>query len=212
MRCNNGWMSSVESDAKPLLLPLIKGEAFLLSKADVATISKWIALKIIISEHENPKNQVTPREDREKFMRDGVVPSYFDIRIANHSCTSQVGFFRKTWTILVARGESPPKPREEFPVKNIQDVHFIIGSLLVVGGASRSNIRIGEMFNVVPDALPRIWPLPEGRLSWPPQRVLVNPQIQMLLKRVDTFLNLSRPKWCEHPSEPLNWSAKEPDP
>ncbi len=41
--CNGGWMSDLENTAKPLLVPIILGEAPHLSEQDQTTISLWAA-------------------------------------------------------------------------------------------------------------------------------------------------------------------------
>ncbi|MFN2405717.1 MAG: hypothetical protein ABR594_06655 [Pyrinomonadaceae bacterium] len=42
-RCNNGWMSQLESAAKPVLSPLIHGRKRILSLHNQLTITKWFA-------------------------------------------------------------------------------------------------------------------------------------------------------------------------
>jgi hypothetical protein len=43
-RCNSGWMSRLESDARPLLLPLIAGETIRITNASRTVLLRW-ALK-----------------------------------------------------------------------------------------------------------------------------------------------------------------------
>jgi len=197
-------MSAIESDAKPYLIPLIRGEDTQLCGVALLAVSKWIALKVIVSEHDNPKHFVTPEDDRRRFADDGTIPDYFDIRIAAHSLDTEVGYIRHTQTVTISTPDGSFVSPESTPIKNMQDVQFIIGRLLVVAGASRSNIKIDEMFGIRSDALPRIWPNDTRELNWPPLRILGLPEVRSLSARFDAFQRLNRPLWRQHPSDPID--------
>lgn len=49
--CNNGWMSDLQQEAKPHLLPLIKGETYLLHRNAQKTLAAWIAMFAMVAEH-----------------------------------------------------------------------------------------------------------------------------------------------------------------
>lgn len=46
--CNNGWMSQLENEAKPLLIPLLNGEHVAFSAEPVETIATWCFLKAVV--------------------------------------------------------------------------------------------------------------------------------------------------------------------
>lgn len=48
--CNNGWMSQLENEAKPLLTPAIRGEPLALSVADQRIVATWAAKTALMSE------------------------------------------------------------------------------------------------------------------------------------------------------------------
>ncbi len=48
--CNNGWMSDVESHAKPVLLPLLRGRSVTLDADDQTILRAWIVLRAMILE------------------------------------------------------------------------------------------------------------------------------------------------------------------
>jgi hypothetical protein len=60
--CNNGWMRGIENAANPIMTPLIRGDAALLSPADQTTIATWAVLKAMVVHHE-----FIPRKMRKKF-------------------------------------------------------------------------------------------------------------------------------------------------
>lgn len=74
--CNNGWMSRLEALAKPILLPLIKGETAVLGARAQATIASWAVKTAMVFEYTLGKD---PRiywrqEEREAFAAPPHVP------------------------------------------------------------------------------------------------------------------------------------------
>jgi hypothetical protein len=66
--CNNGWLSSLEDSARPVLTPLIRGESRRLPTGDQALIAKWTCKTALVS------LLVTSARDR---GGDGVPPSEY---------------------------------------------------------------------------------------------------------------------------------------
>lgn len=50
--CNSGWMSQLEKRAMPILTPLLKSEATVLSVTDQRTVAAWAVLKAMVGESE----------------------------------------------------------------------------------------------------------------------------------------------------------------
>ena len=44
-RCNNGWMSQLETDVKPILAPMINGYRTRLTQSDQLVLARWASLK-----------------------------------------------------------------------------------------------------------------------------------------------------------------------
>jgi hypothetical protein len=47
--CNNGWMSRIEAAAKPVLLPMIRGEAKVLSAGEQFEVARWGYMKGLVA-------------------------------------------------------------------------------------------------------------------------------------------------------------------
>ena len=101
--CNNGWMSVLETQAKPSLERLIKGERAVLDRASLLHVARWATLKAIISEHDKPDTRVTPQADRTAFMQGGKIPAYFNLYILSHKCPSRSGYVRTSHTVSLAK-------------------------------------------------------------------------------------------------------------
>src|SRR4051812_4197374 len=46
--CNETWMSQIEENAKPILIPLLQGLSFALNEIDNVKLATWFALKIMV--------------------------------------------------------------------------------------------------------------------------------------------------------------------
>lgn len=205
--CNNGWMSALEAAAKPKLLPLITGQEVSLSTDDQLLVAQWIAMKIMVAEHDRPENVVTPECDRAAFMRDKTIPSYYEIRIGQHNETWTVAFLRKTYCLAFGDRKTAMGALTDGPVKNVQDVNFVMGKLVVSAAASRTNKTIAEMFAVNDQILPRIWPQSGVELKWPPPRSITHRHTESLASRFDDLEAANKTLWMQHPREPLNLDA-----
>ena len=126
-RCNNGWMSELETAVKPILIPLIATQPHELTVEAMGVLGQWIALKIMVGERNHPEVAVTPQEDRSKFRATREIPANFRIWIARCGTAGwETGYLRHAATI----GTSPiVTPQHRF--KNIQSVAFGIGDLFV---------------------------------------------------------------------------------
>jgi hypothetical protein len=62
-RCNNGWMSRLETAVRPILEPLVKGHARTLSPQDQTKLATWLFVKNIVMEYSDEQTRVTPDAD-----------------------------------------------------------------------------------------------------------------------------------------------------
>ena len=72
--CNAGWMKRLEDQARPILIPLIKGERTRLSPSDQATLAAWASLKSMVSEADYGQ-LITHHMQRKRMMRRQLPPS-----------------------------------------------------------------------------------------------------------------------------------------
>ena len=56
-KCNNGWMSDLQKLAKPILLPLIQGESFLLTPKQQKIVAAWCTMSVMTSDFFQPDRQ-----------------------------------------------------------------------------------------------------------------------------------------------------------
>ncbi len=80
--CNGGWMSNLENEAKPLLLPLIKGEMGLssLSDSEALVVARWAAKTTIVLSNCSSLRQPAPSGSL-RFLKENLLllPSGFGV-------------------------------------------------------------------------------------------------------------------------------------
>lgn len=83
-KCNETWMSKLESDAKPTLKSIAFKDEKFISKAENKKLARWLFLKFCVKACCTDMNCVS-QGDRTAFMNDQVIPRYFRSWIFTHN-------------------------------------------------------------------------------------------------------------------------------
>jgi hypothetical protein len=192
--CNNEWMSRLDEAAKPVLSPIIRGEKVTLYANDLEIISRWAALKAIISEHDGGSAHVTPIDDRKKFMENGTIPPYFNIYLISHSSQSRIGYVRTSHCVSLT--PDGPKPPLNGRSKNTQQISVILGSVMLhINAADLDDFKIEDRLHMPKVTDRRIWPPNLSSMSWPADPVLTNDQMRALAYSMERLTALPQVKW-----------------
>ena len=65
--CNNEWMSQLQNDAKPILLPLMNGERRALNRREQTILSAWITMFVMVAEFQVPDKVAIQPDARQRF-------------------------------------------------------------------------------------------------------------------------------------------------
>lgn len=84
-QCNNGWMSHLQNQAKPILLPMMLGTKAVLSPDEQSIISAWMAMFTMVFEQMDPDSAAITKEEREKFKAEKRAQENWLIWIAPYS-------------------------------------------------------------------------------------------------------------------------------
>ena len=134
--CNNGWMSQLESAAKPTLIALINRSNLTLSSKDAQTLALWVSVKTIVGEYTNENTALTIFNDRQLLGTLNTIPKYFRIFIGYHSLETQAAYLRHSTTVSTdVAGPNPPLPNSI--TRNIQTTCFLVGPLIFYAIAAR---------------------------------------------------------------------------
>jgi hypothetical protein len=192
--CNNGWMSELETAAKPLLTPLILGRSSTITESAVSIIAQWITLKTLVGEQNITGDAVVTKEEREKFRFNLTIPENFQIWIG---CCGVDGWQTAYWRHAATVSLSPEiKPKHKF--KNIHTVTFGIGILLVSVlhttvqdlGLTYNYDQKGLMTSLLPLSGPIVWPLP---------RYLTGIEANFIAHGLDSLFRSDKVLWKPHP-------------
>ena len=83
--CNGGWMSRLETLAKPVLIPLFTGKSASLNKYNQEVVATWIAMKLVVCEFSVPEDAITPAIERSLLMGRRRPPDITSIWIGNYT-------------------------------------------------------------------------------------------------------------------------------
>lgn len=75
--CNNGWMSQMQSDAKPVLMPYLLGDAFVPNRDQQRRIANWSAMFSIVWEQADLLTAAIDQRQRTSFMRSRRPPKHW---------------------------------------------------------------------------------------------------------------------------------------
>lgn len=156
-KCNNGWMSQIENEVKPIIVRMISGGKHKLLRDELDVLSFWVALKIVTSEFVDKSEslEVTPWQERRKMMETREIPKYFSIFAGVHSTGHNSAWFRHSWTMAYSpNGPSPPLEGRQ---RNAQSIAFILGPVFFYvldvrldGFVAREHFDFGRLSNIYP--------------------------------------------------------------
>jgi hypothetical protein len=165
-RCNTGWMSQLQSQGKPYLLPLIRGEVTALNPAAQTTVAAWIAMFVMVAEHFNPHTVVSTKTERKTFRHKRTPSSNWKIWIGDYEQGNWPGLLAR-FVVPIRAPHHVPKPMDNgLPRPNTQTASFLVGRLYVHARSSTTDVF--ENWRLVrSDMLAQIWPVRRNVVGWP---------------------------------------------
>lgn len=158
--CNNGWMSDIEVQAKPILRRLIAG-AERVEAQEAEVVRLWAAKTAAVTQMAAARRDDTPPVDPADLasIRQGQVPEAWVVTLTR---------LDPSWRHHTHRGHAPvPLRREVDGIETIERYHLTtieIGQmfLTVTGGPPTSDVSAEVCARVVQhlwQVVPAIWPL-----------------------------------------------------
>lgn len=84
-RCNSGWMSTLQEEAKPILVPLVNGERPILDEHSQYILSRWATMNTMVIEFADPPTAMIPQEHRSRIQMGGGPLQDWHIWIGRHN-------------------------------------------------------------------------------------------------------------------------------
>lgn len=169
--CNQGWMSSIEGNAKPLLLAMMKGTRTRLDVAQQETVATWAAKTALVFLYAWNTPRPAPIDERRWLYRQKAPPPNVHVWLAAHDREVLA-----VWSENIRLVDRTPPPREG----NAELTTIAINKLVVQILISRFPVPKGMVSaSVVPRTDPRnrdflieLWPSHGVPVSWPPSKAM----------------------------------------
>lgn len=165
--CNNNWMSRIQERAKPVLIPLIRGEACALDAEAQRIVAGWAALLVIIDEYTHRDWVSVPALDRAWLKRSALAPPNWLIWAGRFVAPDGESRMSRSVLPIVSNADFIKLAGRGGPrVFNGQTSTFLVGQLLIHTLSAPRRLR----FTLDPTLelkLRLICP-PRRRAEWPP--------------------------------------------
>jgi hypothetical protein len=83
-RCNNDWMSRLQEETKPFLVPMLEGRATVLHKRAQRFLAAWTAMMVMAAEYAERELIAIPASDRTFLREENKPPEHWHIWIGAH--------------------------------------------------------------------------------------------------------------------------------
>jgi hypothetical protein len=165
--CNHGWMSDLETEASPLLTPMIEGNPVGLSVEQQALVARWSTKTAMAYDQLLPagRRHYTAEECR-WAMEQTMPPPDTTVRLGHYSGTA-FDFIDVKHEALYWERPADPEIRA---APDAYRTLLVIGKLVIDLGVRRPiNAMFVNAGSVsIDDLMPLVWPTSEAR-SWPPR-------------------------------------------
>jgi hypothetical protein len=170
-KCNNEWMSRLQTSVKPYLLPLVHGEVTVLDKKGQETLAAWIAMTVSVAEFfDDTMDRIAiSTKDRIHIRKTQTAPPHWKIWLGY--------FVRGNWQPFLIHNTVPvssPKNRIKrndagAPLPNTQTMAFAVNKLYIFAASSATDIF--EDWRITANGvkkLTQVWPFKRNIIGWPP--------------------------------------------
>jgi hypothetical protein len=163
-RCNETWMGDIEEDTKPILIPFVQGSPMTLLRNHRIKLARWLALKTMVIEQENPKDAVLQEDARAGFMDTQNIPREIRAWLFTHDDTDWYASF---WHQTLIASFTPDHPPATGRLKNVQTTALGVGHLfafMIVTTLPGANFKLNQELRYFTRQL---WPLRPEPIAWP---------------------------------------------
>lgn len=179
--CNNGWISSLENDLKPLLTKLITGVATEISQAEAVSLATWIAIITIMAEFSDPYSQAISINDVHHIYSHRTPPQNWNIYVGHYlgSEFAPYGYSHSGWTAV--KEEGLIRGRVKTLRSNIQISTHVLGELLMQADSAALEVWTPNALDRIDtSAIFSVWPERSDVIPWPPKSTLGDQYVEKL--------------------------------
>jgi len=172
--CNSGWLSRIQNDARPILIPLFEGAKLSLDQPAQQRVATWVAMATMTGEYlsGDQARVAIPQSDRTWLMQKGTPPPGWCIWIGHYPRQQNPTQWVKASFPVANVDELPETPTAEDLAPTMQTTAFSVGDLFAFAMSCHlAEIPMGWDWRTAPEArnlLKRIWPPHSDEINWPP--------------------------------------------
>jgi hypothetical protein len=167
--CNSGWMSVIQNQTKPILIPLLKGDRYTLRKRDQAILATWITMFTMVAEFRLRPGELAAisADERKQFMKTQNPLPNWKIWIGAIDDENWKGRYIHTTLPVYSPDDVVKRTENNVPVPNTQTTTFTVNKLYV-HVLSSSVVEIDRQ-KISQRFVQRVWPLLTKTIKWPPR-------------------------------------------
>lgn len=179
-RCNNGWMSGIETAAIPALKRLMFGAQHVIDPKEQLSIVHWVLLKLFVSEFDKPSSPTFTGATRRAFQEERAIPENLFIYAMAYDGGVPPGHGK--WCAGLTRqaiwiGEKGTEPAilaDGSMQRNTVSATFGVGLVAF-------HIFHSYTLAVTPRSHPvfarDLWPPSGASLNWPPHQIMTTDEL-----------------------------------
>lgn len=164
--CNTGWMSDLEGDIAPVLMPLIDGDEVALRHDQQLLLGWWAAKTAMVFEATHYETVVSFDEERDMVRTQKRAPATMQIRLATYAGTKySLAHLRY---VVLGNPDSEETPDLSYTT------NLLIGKLViqVFRPSSLMNRRSFQHVGIPGDHFVPVLPMSVSGIKWPPTKAL----------------------------------------
>lgn len=172
-QCNNGWMRRLENAARPIMIPLLRGDdnRRYLGKKEQTILAAWIALKTMIQEHEPLGDRISHPLQLRRMWKKQLAPSRtWRIWIGRYDVLGASRLWTSYPMLLIPNSVARRRKSDAATYYNSQVATYVIGKLFIhlLRTPHQNLVRQWRFHRSVAPKLCQLWPLTGFDVVWPP--------------------------------------------
>jgi len=174
--CNSTWMSRIQQETKPILIPLFQSKTTGLGPKAQAQLALWCTMATMTGEFidRDPLGQGVTLAERQFFRQQSEIPPNWRIWIARYRRYKWKGEWIHLTVPILGPEDVPGIQPGDSAKPNTQTTTFVIGELYVHVMSSSGHPDLTAKWNWpafsrLTRLLIQIWPPKESFIAWPPE-------------------------------------------
>lgn len=158
--CNNNWMGKLQEMAKPVLLPLIRGEWKRLNRRERKILAAWAVMFSMVFEFKDVRTVAVPFYQRDEFRQTLIPPKGWQVFIGTYDGAEWMGKIHHKGALCADRHRLAFAPERFDPTSscNTQTTAFAVGRLFILAASTTDPIFPINYMKIGRRRLRRLWP------------------------------------------------------